>query len=43
MEEELTPFGFMDVGLDLEFTDDEGTTWKVIDENDGSLMSAFDR
>jgi hypothetical protein len=35
MEEELTPFGFMDVGLDLEFTDNDGTTWKVIDEDDG--------
>ena len=33
MEEDLMPFGFIDVGLDLEFTDDEGTSWKVIDED----------
>ena len=33
MEEELMPFGFIDVGLDLEFQDGDGTTWKVIDDD----------
>ena len=37
MEEDLMPFGFIDVGLDLDFTDDEGTSWKVIDEDPFSL------
>ena len=33
MEEELMPFGFIDVGLDLEFQDGDGTTSKVIDDD----------
>ena len=32
-----TGYWKFDVGLDLEFTDDDGTTWKVIDEEEGFL------
>ena len=39
MEEDLMPFGFIDVGLDLDFTDDEGTHWKVVDDDDNPFSS----
>ena len=35
MEEDLTPFGFMDVGLDIEFIDSEGNRWEVVDDDEG--------
>ena len=38
MEEELMPFGFMDVGLDIEFQDNDGTLWRVADDDDNQFL-----
>ena len=37
MEQELMPFGFMDVGLDIEFSDDDGSVWRVADDDNQFL------
>ena len=32
------PFGFMDVGLDIEFQDNDGTLWRVADDDDNQFL-----
>ena len=39
LEEEMTPFGFLDDGFDeTSFVDDDGTRWSVDKDNGGNLM-----
>ena len=39
LEEEMTPFGFIDDGFDeTSFVDDDGTRWSVDNDNSDNLM-----